>query len=204
MKFKAHPWHGIDPGKNCPEEVRCFIEVVPGDQMKYEIDKDSGYLIVDRPNLFSNVVPVLYGFIPRTYSSELSAAFCMKKSGKSGIEGDGDPIDVVILTDRFIPRGDLLVDALPIGGFRMIDKGEADDKIVAVLKGDQTYGHFKDLNEVPRALLKRIKHYFLTYKFDPDNPSKNAVEITEEYGREEALEVISAGVKDYENKFGKA
>lgn len=200
-KFKAHPWHGIDPGQNCPQELRCFIEVVPGDQMKYEIDKESGYLMVDRPNLYSSVVPLLYGFIPKTYSKDFSAAYCMQKTGLKDISGDGDPIDIIVLSDRFIPRGDIIIHAIPIGGFRMIDKYETDDKILAVLKGDQTYGHLSDLCQVPRALVKRIKHYFLTYKNDPETDTDFIVDIADEYGKEEAYEVINAGIKDYKTYF---
>ena len=201
MKFKAHPWHGIKPGPNCPEEIRCFIEVVPGDQMKYEIDKVSGYLIVDRPNLYSSVVPLLYGFIPMTYSADISAEYCMKQTGIDNLKGDGDPLDIIVLSDRYIPRGDIIVEAMPIGGLRMIDKNETDDKIIAVLKGDQTYGHFTDISDIPRALIKRIKHYFLSYKNDPENNRDSIVSIAGEYGREEAYEVIKAGLKDYNTHF---
>ena len=203
MKFKAHPWHGIKPGPNCPEEIRCFIEVVPGDQMKYEIDKESGYLIVDRPNLYSRVVPLLYGFIPMTYSTDISAEYCMKQTGIDNLKGDGDPLDIIVLSDRYIPRGDIIVEAMPIGGLRMIDKNETDDKIIAVLKGDQTYGHFTDISDIPRALIKRIKHYFLSYKNDPENNRDSIVSIAGEYGREEAYEVIKAGLKDYNTHFTK-
>jgi inorganic pyrophosphatase len=203
MKFKAHPWHGINPGNNAPEIVRCFIEVVPGDQMKYEIDKESGYLMIDRPNLYSSTIPLLYGFIPRTYSAEKSAINCMKKTGIENLVGDGDPIDVIILSDRQIPRGDIIVEAIPIGGLRMIDKGETDDKILAVLKGDQSYGHYSDISEIPRAMMKRIKHYFMTYKDDPENGNDNVVNIAAEYGREEAFEVIKAGFEDYDIHFEK-
>lgn len=200
MKHKAHPWHGIHPGKDAPNCIRCFIEVVPGDEMKYEIDKPSGYLIVDRPNTYSNNMPALYGFIPQTYSAKISARFCMKQTGLEGITGDGDPLDVCVLTDRHISRGDILVEALPIGGFRMIDNDETDDKIVAVLKNDHTYGHYRDISELPRPLLKRLKHYFLTYKDDPDTSAEdNQVQIHSEYGKEEALDVIKASFEDYGN-----
>ncbi len=199
MKNKAHPWHGIHPGKDAPELIRCFIEVVPGDEMKYEIDKTSGYLIVDRPNTYSNMMPALYGFIPQTYSAKISARFCMEQTGLTGITGDGDPLDVCVLTDRHILRGDVLVEAYPIGGFRMIDHDETDDKIVAVLKGDHTYGHYKNIEELPRPLLKRLKHYFLTYKDDPDLNQESLVQIHSEYGREEALQVIKASFEDYGN-----
>ena len=103
MKYRAHPWHGVHPGVECPKELKCFIEVVPGDEMKYEIEKESGFLIVDRPNLFSSTMPMLYGFIPQTYSDSISAQYCMEKSGLSNIVGDGDPVDICVLTDRNVP-----------------------------------------------------------------------------------------------------
>lgn len=200
--FKSHPWHGIHPGGGAPEELICYIEVVPGDEMKYEIDKESGYLMVDRPNTYSNTIPTLYGFVPQTYCAEAVADFCMSQTGKMNIIGDGDPLDICILTDRYIPRGDLLVEAIPIGGFRMIDGGEADDKIIAVLKGDHTYGHYKNIEDCPRSLIKRIKHYFLTYKDDPDTTDEKNVEIADEYGRSEALEIIKCSFEDYQNHYG--
>lgn len=202
-RYKAHPWHGVNVGKGAPEVVRCYIEVVPGDQMKYEICKESGYLMIDRPNKFSNTIPVPYGLIPQTYSAEAMAEFCMEQTGRTDIVGDGDPLDVCVLMDRALPHGDLLLDAVVVGGFRMIDGGEADDKIVAVLKGDHTYGDIKDIKDCPEKLIKRIKHYFLTYKEDPDNPGKaKEVEITHTYGREEALEVVRRSQQDYETHYG--
>jgi inorganic pyrophosphatase len=201
FQYKSHPWHGINPGNDPEDHLRCYIEVVPGDEMKYEIDKESGYLIVDRPNKYSNTMPVLYGFVPQTYCAEEVANYCMKQSGKTNILGDGDPLDICILTDRHIPRGDLLVECIPVGGFRMIDQGEADDKIVAVLKGDHTYGHFKDISDCPEALIKRIKHYFLTYKEDPDISNEQNVLITNTYGRKEALEIVACSFLDYKNHY---
>lgn len=203
LRYKAHPWHGINPGKGAPEVVRCYIEVVPGDEMKYEICKETGYLMIDRPNKYSNVMPALYGFIPQTYSAESMAEFCMERTGLKNLKGDGDPLDICVLTDRNIPRGDLLLDAVVVGGFRMIDGGEADDKIVAVLKDDHTYGDIKDIKDCPPKLIKRIKHYFLTYKEDPDHPEgPKEVDITETYGRKEALEVVRRSFVDYNTHYG--
>jgi inorganic pyrophosphatase len=202
-RFKAHPWHGVNIGENAPEVVRCYIEVVPGDEMKYEICKETGYLMVDRPNKFSNVIPVPYGFIPRTYSADSMAEYCMQQTGRTDIVGDGDPLDVCVLLDRKLVHGDLLLDAVIIGGFRMIDGGEADDKMIAVLKGDHTFGNITDVKDCPPQLIKRIKHYMLTYKQDPDNldgPKK--VEITHTYGREEALEVVRRSMLDYDTHYG--
>lgn len=195
-RFKAHPWHGIEPGDKLPEEIRAFIEISPTDTVKYEIDKTSGYLKIDRPQKYSNVVPALYGFIPQTYCGDQLAGLCMAASGLEQIKGDGDPLDILVLTDRVIPRGDIIVDAIPIGGLRLLDKNEADDKIIAVLKGDYIYGAFNDLVDLPNGTVERIKHYFVTYK---DMPSVNrTVEVLSVYGKEEAYSVIRAGVADYQ------
>jgi inorganic pyrophosphatase len=202
-RFKSHPWHGVSAGKKSPEIVRAYIETVPGDVMKYEICKESGYLYIDRPNKFSNVIPALYGFIPQTYCAEQVAQRCMDAHNRQNIVGDGDPLDICVLVDRPVLHGDILVDAVVIGGFRMIDGGEADDKIIAVLKGDQSYGDYTDVSQIPEKVLKRLKHYFLTYKEDPDKPdAPKEVEIAATYGREEAFAVIKASQIDYEKHYG--
>ncbi|MDI9339804.1 MAG: inorganic pyrophosphatase [Sediminibacterium sp.] len=198
--FKPHPWHGIPYGANFPESVTAYIEMVPSDTVKYEIDKATGYRKVDRPQKFSNIVPALYGFIPQTFCDHQVAEFAALKSGKTVIKGDGDPLDICVLTERFISSGDILVEAIPIGGFRMIDKGEADDKIIAVLKQDEIYGAFKDVSDCPSTLINRLKHYFLTYKNMPGQTDK-AVEITHVYGQADALEVIRRSISDYDAKF---
>lgn len=201
LRYTSHPWHGISIGLEAPEIVTCFIEVIPGDTVKYELDKYSGYLKVDRPQKFSSLVPALYGFIPQTYCENRIAEFCNIKTGRSGIKGDCDPLDVLVLTERHINHGNILVQAIPIGGFRMIDGGEADDKIIAVLKQDEIYNSWTDVSQLPASLLKRLKHYFLTYK---DMPGKleNRCEITHTYGKEEALEVIRLSQLDYIDHFG--
>lgn len=158
---QAHPWHGIAAGDNPPEVVTAFIEIVPTDTVKYEVDKESGFLSVDRPQKFSNIIPAPYGFIPQTYCEENVAKYCMSKTGRTGIEGDLDPIDICVLTERQIAHGNLLIPAIPIGGFRMIDGGEADDKIIAVMKGDEAY-NWKDLRECPQSIIDRLEHYFLS------------------------------------------
>ncbi len=204
-RFKAHPWHGINPTTNKPNLFRAYIETVVGDHMKYEICKKTGYLMVDRPNKFSNIFPALYGFVPQTYCREQVAQLCMNATQRTNIVGDGDPLDICILSDRPLVHGDLLVDAQIIGGFRMIDGGEADEKIVAVLKNDHSYSHYEDISQLPEMLIKKMKHYFLTYKNDPDKPNaKVEVEITETYGRAHALEVIKASQADYQQHFGSA
>jgi inorganic pyrophosphatase len=199
IKHKPHPWHGLSNGDNCPDEVVAYIEIVPSDTVKYEIDKESGYLKINRPQKYSNLVPALYGFIPRTYCGSKVAALAKKHSGKKVIKGDGDPLDICVLTEKNIANGDIILDAIPIGGLRMIDKGEADDKIIAVLKEDQVYGDYKDIQDCPPALIDRLMHYFLTAKQMPGD--KNKVEITTVYGRKEALEVIRTSIKDYKSSF---
>jgi len=198
-RFIHHPWHGVDIGPNAPDIVTAFIEITPSDTMKYEIDKTSGILKVDRPQLYSNVVPALYGFIPKTYCREEVAKCCMEKTGLTGIIGDGDPLDILVLTEHRIAQGNILVQAKPIGGFRMIDKNEADDKIIAVLLQDGMYAHYEDMSQLPESIINRLKHYFLTYKRSPEG--NQPVEIPEVYGREGALQVINASRADYANHF---
>ncbi|MGL5892512.1 MAG: inorganic pyrophosphatase [Bacteroidia bacterium] len=194
---KAHPWHGISPGPQAPEIVTAFIEIVPTDTIKYEIDKESGYLKVDRPQQFSNVVPALYGFVPRTFCGSEIAAYCSQQSGRHVPNGDGDPLDICVLSERPVTHGDILVTAVPIGGFRLIDKNEADDKIIAVLKSDAVFGAYSDINECPAELINRLRHYFLTYKVIPGE-ARAPIELAAIYGREEAHEVIIRSIRDYD------
>ncbi len=199
LRYKSHPWHGVFIGDKAPEELTAFIEVVSTDTVKYEIDKDSGYLRIDRPQKFSNVVPALYGFIPQTYCGKGVGDLCCDKTGKTGIVGDGDPIDICVLTEKTLAHGDLLVNAIPIGGFRMIDGNQADDKIIAVLRNDTVYGHFKNISEVPEIVIQRLEHYFLTYKDMPGE--EKDTEIAGIYGVEDAHQVIRKSVEDYIQRF---
>ncbi len=199
LRYKSHPWHGIEIGKNAPEIVVSFIEMVSTDTVKYEVDKATGYLRLDRPQKYSNTVPALYGFIPQTYSAERVGAFCAEKTGRTEVKGDGDPMDICILTEKTISHGDILVMARPIGGLRMIDGNQADDKIIAVLENDLVYGEYRDLEDCPAIIIERLRHYFLTYKDLPGE--KRNVEITHVYGTEEAHEVIRRSMEDYRHKF---
>ncbi len=199
LRYKSHPWHGIDIGPESPEVITCFIEIVPRDTVKYEVDKVSGYLKIDRPQKYSNIVPALYGFIPQTFSGDKVAELSREKTGNKDITGDGDPLDICILTEKEITHGDILVKARPIGGFRMIDKNQADDKIIAILNNDAMYEKFNDISEVPERVVERLKHYFLTYKDIPGSPSN--CEITHTYGLKEALELIERSIEDYRQKF---
>lgn len=197
---KAHPWHGVSIGDGAPAEVTVFVEIVPRDTVKYEVDKDTGYLKIDRPQQYSNVVPANYGFIPQTYCSAGIADLARAGTQIPITGGDGDPLDILVLSEHHIPRGDILLKALPIGGFCLIDGGEADDKIIAVLKGDKVFEQYTEISELPKGILERFEHYFLTYKNLPDEPNK--CEIAFSYDREQSYNVIRAAIKDYENLIG--
>ncbi len=200
QQYKPHPWHGISYGEKCPEIITSYIEMVPADLVKYEIDKETGYRKVDRPQKFSNICPALYGFIPQTYCGELVAQRANEVTNRTTIIGDGDPLDICVLTERNITSGDIILEAIPIGGFRMIDKNEADDKIIAVMAKDEFYNQWKDISDVPEQIINRLKHYFLTYKNIPGE-STAIVEITETYGRLEAHNVIKRSIADYNKHF---
>ena len=155
-RFVSHPWHGVKIGNDSPNTITAYIEILPQDTIKYEVDKDSGLIFIDRPQKYSNNMPAMYGFVPQTYCAEKVAEFCNEKTGKN-VEGDGDPLDILVLTERHIANTNIIMDVNPIGGFRMIDGGEADDKIIAVLKGDKTFEQYKDVNDLPEMMVKRLK-----------------------------------------------
>jgi inorganic pyrophosphatase len=199
--FQAHPWHGVAPGRNAPEVVNAYIEIVPTDVVKYELDKLSGHLRLDRPHRFSSLCPTPYGFIPQTYCGDAVGELCAERTGLEGIKGDGDPMDICVLTEKSVAHGDFFVRARPIGGLRMIDGMEADDKIIAVLEEDVAYGHIKDISECPQGLVDRLRHYFLSYKQLPGEAPRR-VEIPHVYDRNEATEVIERSVRDYRARYG--
>ena len=202
LMFQAHPWHGVTPGEAAPEVVNAYVEIVPTDAVKYELDKASGHLRVDRPQRFSSFPPTLYGFIPQTFCGERVGELCRETvGGPAAIRGDGDPMDICVLTERPAAHANFLVRAVPVGGLRMVDGDEADDKIIAVLENDVAYGHIDDLGKVPPGLVERLRHYFLTYKQLPEE-SPRRVEIAEVYDRESALEAIRASVEDYRERYG--
>lgn len=198
--FKAHPWHGVHIGPDAPGIVTAYIEIVPTDTVKYELDKVSGLLQVDRPQRFSNLFPALYGLIPQTYCGPKVAEFCAQRTGRE-VVGDADPLDICVLTEKAVSHGDFLLQAIPVGGLRMIDRNEADDKIIAVLSGDASYGEWRDVADAPDPVIERLRHYFLTYKQAPEDKQPRC-EITHTYGRDEALEVIRRSMEDYQKEFG--
>lgn len=202
LLLRSHPWHGIPIGKDAPQQVNTYIETVPTDTVKYEIDKKSGFLKVDRPQKYSSICPTLYGFIPQTYCARHIAQLCSERTGRPDIVGDDDPLDICVLTEKSITHGDIIVSAIPIGGFRMIDNGQADDKIIAVMHTDGLYSQWNDVGDCPPAFIDRLKHYFLTYK-DLPGSNERMCEITDIYDREEALHVIRRARQDYLEKFPK-
>lgn len=198
--FCAHPWHGIKIGDDAPEIVNAFIEILPTDTVKYELDKNTGLLRVDRPQRFSNVCPELYGLVPQSYCGERVSELCRMKTGRTDIVGDGDPLDICVLTEKHISHANIFMRVRPIGGLRMLDNDEADDKIIAILDGDPSYGYWQDISQCPAMLVERLKHYFLTYKQAPDAMHRTC-EITHVYGAEEAREVVRRSHQDYMEKY---
>ena len=198
--FQAHPWHGVDPGDPAGV-VQAFIEIAPTDTVKYELDKRSGHLKVDRPQRYSSQPPTLYGFLPQTYCGKRVGERCSERTGVPGVKGDGDPMDVCILTEKTMAHANFFLRARPIGGLRMVDGEEADDKIVAVLERDMAYGDLRDIADAPAGVVERLRHYFLTYKQMPGEPART-VRIAEVYDRVEAVEMIRRSLLDYRESFG--
>ena len=196
-QFRPHPWHGLETGPEPPDMLNAYIEITPFDVMKYEVDKPSGYLRIDRPQRGSSQPPVLYGFIPRTYCAEH-----VRRLSRTSKRGDGDPLDICVLSERPINRSEILLRARVVGGLQMVDRGDADDKIIAVLDNDFVYGSARGIKDVPAVLIERLQHYFLTYKLVPGEKQTRAVKIHRVYGLPHARRVIKAAIRDYAENFG--
>ena len=139
--------------------------------------------------------PTLYGFIPRTYCGERIHRLSPKSTG-----GDGDPLDICVISERPINKSEIILNARVVGGIQMIDGGEADDKIIAVLYNDNFWENANDLADIPTALIDRLQHYFSTYKLVAGN--EKSTYIAEIYNAERAFEVVNASLKDYEDIYG--
>lgn len=194
-KWRPHPWHGLDPGPLIPKVVNAYIEITPFDSVKYEIDKTTGYMRVDRPQRTSSQPPALYGFIPKTYCGKR-----VQKLSPKSIKADGDPLDICVISERPINRGEIIVQSKVIGGFQMLDHDEADDKIIAVLKNDNIWGHAKQLSDIPDMIVERLHHYFSTYKQIHGQDSRTHIDKV--YDIDHALEVVKASFEDYKDEFG--
>ncbi len=193
-RHRPHPWHGLTPGKDPPLLLHAYIEITPFDPVKYEIDKITGYLRVDRPQRSSSLPPALYGFVPQTYCGSRVAAL-----SEEATAADGDPLDICVLSERPINRAEVVLDARVVGGLLMIDHGMADDKIIAVLENDNVWGGATDIGDIPQRLVERLEHYFATYKLIPGTPSSTAIQRV--YGVTHAERVIRAAMEDYRALF---
>ena len=195
IQWRPHPWHGLSMGDGAPELLDAYIEITPFDLVKYEIDKETGYLRVDRPHKTSSLPPTLYGFVPRTYCGERVKALM-----PGADRGDEDPLDICVLSERPIARAEVILRARVLGGLPMLDGGEADDKIIAVLAKDEIWADVRDVSQLPPQFTARLPHYFRPYQTLPGEPT--VVEVGEPYSREHAVKVIEAAMADYEEEFG--
>lgn len=194
-QWRPHPWHGLSFGPAPPSVVNVFVEITPFDLIKYEVDKETGYLRVDRAQRTSSLPPAIYGFIPQTYAGPLVGSLM-----PGAVFGDRDPLDICVLSERLVARAEVLLTAQVVGGLPMLDAGEADDKIVAILRGDPVFGDITDIEQVPAALIDRLIHYFSTYKMP--RGEGNPVHVGAPYGRAHAESVVAAAMKDYQEAFG--
>ena len=173
-------WHDINPKRITPDDFIAVIEIEKGSKNKYELDKETGHIILDRILHTSTHYPANYGFIPRTYGD------------------DGDPLDVLLLCSE--PVAPLtLVRAYPIGVISMLDGGKRDEKIIAVPFDDPTYNAFHDISELPSHIIDEMEHFFSVYK---TLESKDTA-IDEVKGVLDAVSIIEDAIKAYEEKFGK-
>ncbi len=195
FRWRPHPWHGLPVGPQPPHIVHAYIEITPFDLVKYEVEKTTGYLRVDRPQRTSSQPPTLYGFIPRTFCgdrvSQLTTA-----AGR----GDGDPLDICVISERPITKSEVILNVRVVGGMLMVDNGEADDKIIAVLANDLFWESAQDIDDLPKVLVERLRHYFSTYKLVPGKEAQTFIE--EVYDARRAMQVVEAAMQDYEDAYG--
>lgn len=178
--MNIHPWHDVSIGENTPLSVNGIIEIPKNSRAKYELDKASGMLILDRVLYSSINYPANYGFIPQTYCD------------------DNDPLDILVLSQiEVVPM--CIVEAKVIGVMRMIDQGEMDDKIIAVAANDMSVNHFNEIEDLPVHWIKELRSFFENYK----ELEHKEVVVEEFQNRQVAMEVINQSVIDYKNKFGK-
>ena len=178
MMTVSHPWHGVPVGKNSPRIVNAIIEIPQGSRAKYEIDKESGLLRLDRVIYSSFYYPCNYGFIPQTYGE------------------DKDPLDILVITSLAV-QALCLVQAKVIGVMQMVDSGDADDKIIAVAANDPSVNHYNNIEELPQHFFDELRHFFEEYK-----KLENKTVVVEEFGdKAKALTVIEDAIKFYKENF---
>jgi len=195
FKWRPHPWHGLSPGPQPPDLIQVFVELTPFDQVKYELDKQTGFLKVDRPLYASSRPPSVYGFIPQTLSGPRVGKLMPQAAG-----GDDDPLDVCVIASQPLTKSEVLLNARIVGCLPMLDDGLADHKLLAVLANDGIWGSARDLSDLPKNLLEHHTHYFETYKLRKDTQKR--VQVGAWMHAEEAKAVIIAGMLDYQDRFG--
>lgn len=173
-------WHDLDIKRITPEEFIVCIEISKNSKMKYELDKETGRLILDRVLFTSTHYPANYGFIPKTYA------------------GDDDPLDVLVLCQsEIIPL--CLVKCRPIGVIKMIDNEQVDEKVIAVPVDDPSWNSYKNIDELPEHILDEMRHFFGVYK----QLEGKTTSIVETRGPSEAKRIISSAIERYKNTFNK-
>ena len=173
-------WHDISPKRITPQEFMCVVEIPKGSKNKYELDKETGLLMLDRILHTSTHYPANYGFIPRTYGD------------------DGDPLDVLLLCEQTLePLA--LVKAYPIGVISMIDNGRNDEKIIAIPCNDPTYNHYTDIDQLPKHIFEEMSHFFTVYK----NLERKETAVNEVSGRESAVQIVKEAIDRYIENFCK-
>ncbi len=171
-------WHNISPKRIAPDDFMAVIEIQKGSKKKYELDKETGLLMLDRILYTSTHYPANYGFIPRTYGD------------------DGDPLDVVVISSESIDPM-TLVRCYPIGVITMKDSGKFDEKIISIPFNDPNYNGYKDISELPEHLFDEMRHFFSIYK---SLEGKETV-VDEVQNREKAIEIIKASIDNYVLEF---
>src|SRR3954453_6662590 len=174
-----HPWHGVTPGDQAPRIVNAVIEIPQGSRAKYEIDKETGLLKLDRVIYSSFYYPCNYGFIPQTYGD------------------DKDPLDILVITTLPV-QALCLMEAKVVGVMQMVDSGDADDKIIAVAAKDPGVNHYNNIEELPKHFFDELRHFFEEYK----KLENKAVKVEEFQDKTMALKVIENAIAFYKQEFG--
>lgn len=178
VQHVLHPWHGVEPGEQSPRVVNAIIEIPQGSRAKYEIDKPSGLLKLDRVIYSSFYYPMNYGFIPQTYGD------------------DKDPLDILVITSLSV-QPLTIIEAKVIGVMQMVDSGDADDKIIAVAANDPSVNHYNNIEELPNHFFEELRHFFEEYK-----RLENKTVIVEDFGdKATALKIVTDAVKLYKDTF---